>query len=215
MACKVLLVDDHAIVREGLCRLLKDSPGISVVGQAADGHEALRLAKKHAPDVVVLDLSMPGLDGMAVTKQLAQECPATRVVILTMHCNEHYAIRLLQAGAHGFLGKGACGDELLKAIYKVASGGRYLPVHLADAIPLIYARKKPALAPLESLSDRELQVLKFVAEGFTGSEIGKQLNLSVKTVDTYRARLLVKLELQSTADLIRFALRHGVIDSPW
>ncbi len=216
MTCKVLLVDDHAIVREGLRWLLKDCPQITVVGEAADGHEALRMAKQYEPDVAVMDLSMPGLDGMEVTKRLEQEGLGTRVVILTMHANEHYAMRLLQAGAHGFLGKGAGSDELVKAICKVASGGRYLPESLAEAIPLIYTRKKDtAASPLESLSYRELQVLKLLAEGHRSREIGRKLNLSVKTVDTYRARLLLKLDLESTADLIRFALRHGVIESTW
>lgn len=215
MPHKVLIVDDHAVVREGLRRLLNDYREIQVVGEAADGHEALRVISQLAPDVAVLDLSMPGLDGIELTKLLAKQHPPIKILILTMHANEEYALRLLQAGARGFVGKGAPGQELVNAILKVAGGGVYLPPALVETLPKRFASRRGDGSPLENLSDRELQVLKLLAEGKTGREIGLLLHLSVKTVDTYRARLLSKLSLETTADLIRFALRHRVIEDAW
>lgn len=216
MPISVLLVDDHAVVREGLRRLLSDYPEIQIVGEAADGHEALRQVRKLSPDVAVVDLSMPGLDGIEVTKLISKEEPKTRVIVLTMHANEDYATRLLHAGARGFIGKGAPGRELASAILKVANKGTYLPPDILEALPHRMATSSAGQAsPVQALSDRELQVLKLLAEGNTGREIGEQLHLSVKTVDTYRARLLSKLGLETTSDLIRFAIRHGVIENAW
>jgi two-component system invasion response regulator UvrY len=215
MPHKVLIVDDHAVVREGLRRLLDECSEIKVVAEAADGHEALRLIAQTTPDVAVFDLSMPGLDGIELTKLVAKQYPSMKVLVLTMHANEEYALRLLQAGARGFIGKGAPGQELVNAILKVASGGVYLPPALVETLPQRFAARRGEASPLETLSDRELQVLKLLAEGRTGREIGQMLHLSVKTVDTYRARLLSKLSLETTADLIRFALRHHVIEDAW
>ncbi len=212
---KILLTDDHALVREGLCRLLQDYPDFTVVGEASDGQETLRIARQLQPDVILMDLSMPGLDGIETTKRMMDEGLKAKVIILSMHANEEYAVRTLQAGARGFVGKGAPSQEVTEAIRKVASGGIYLPLALAEALPKRYGRKGTDESPLETLSDRELQVLKRLAEGQTGRAIAQELHLSPKTVDTYRARLLTKLELSTTADLIRFALRHGVIQDTW
>ena len=195
--------------------MLHDCLDIEVVGEAGDGQEALRLLRQLHPDVAVMDLSMPGLDGIEVTKRMVSEGMSTKALILTMHANEEYAVRVLQAGARGFIGKGAPSQDVAKAVRKVAAGGYYLPAELADALPKRYARKGTGESPLEALSDRELQVLKRLAEGRTSREIGQDLHISAKTVDTYRARLLTKLELDTTADLIRFALRHGVIEDAW
>ena len=213
MAYRVLLVADHVVVREGVRRLLEDCRDIRIVGEAGDGDEAIRLARTLLPDVAVIDLSMPGRDGIDVTRTLASELPKIKVLILTMHANEGYALRLLQAGACGFVGKGATSSELVAAVLKVAQGGSYLQPALLEKLPQRRAHGAMHESPVESLSDRELQVLKMLAEGLTGREIGESLHLSVKTVDTYRARLLAKLRLQTTADLIRFALRHGVIEA--
>jgi DNA-binding NarL/FixJ family response regulator len=213
MAYRVLLVEDHVVVREGVRRLLEDCGDIRIVGEAGDGDEAIRLARALLPDVAVIDLSMPGRDGIDVTRMLASELPEIKVLILTMHANEEYALRLLQAGACGFVGKGATSSELVAAVLKVAKGGSYLQPALLEKLPQRLALGALHASPIESLSDRELQVLKMLAEGRTGREIGESLHLSVKTVDTYRARLLTKLRLQTTADLIRFALRHGVIEA--
>jgi two-component system, NarL family, invasion response regulator UvrY len=212
MVYRVLLTDDHAVVREGVRRLLEDCREIQVVAEASNGDEAIRMARTFLPDVAVIDLSMPGRDGIDVTRMLASELPKVKVLILTMHANEDYALRLLQAGAYGFVGKGATSSELLAAVLKVAHGGRYVQPALLEKLPQQIANGALHASPVQSLSDRELQVLKMLAEGHTGREIGGFLHLSVKTVDTYRARLLAKLKLQTTADLIRFALRHGVIE---
>lgn len=211
----VLLADDHGIVRQGLRRLLEDCRDIQIVGEASNGHEALRLVRQHQPDVVVLDLSMPGLDGIETTKQLVSEKLKTRVIILTMHATEEYAARLLQAGAQGFVGKEAFGDEVVEAIRSVAAGDCYLPAALSREMPKRYARHQGETSPLQTLSDRELQVLKRLAEGRGSREIADELHLSVKTIETYRARLSTKLELKTTADLVRFALRCGVIADAW
>jgi len=213
MAYRVLLVDDHAVVREGIRRLLEDSHDIEIVAEASDGDQAIRLARALLPDVAVIDLSMPGRDGLEVTKMLASELPKIKVLILTMHANDDYALRLLQAGARGFVGKGASSSELVAAVLKVAHGDSYLQSDLLEKLPQRIASGGLQTSLVQSLSDRELQVLKMLAEGRTGREIGGMLHLSVKTVDTYRARLLAKLSLETTADLIRFALRHGVVEN--
>lgn len=211
----VLLADDHAIVRQGLRRLLEDCRDIAIIGEASNGQEALRLIRQSQPDVVVMDLSMPGLDGIETTKQIVGEGLKTRVVILTMHATEEYAARLLQAGAHGFVGKDAFGEEVVEAIRKVANGECYIPPTLSQNLPKRYARIQGDASPLQTLSDRELQVLKHLAEGKASREIAEELHLSVKTIETYRARLSTKLELKTTADLVRFALRCGVIADAW
>lgn len=210
----ILLADDHALVREGLRRLLQDYPDLKIVGEANDGQETLCLARQLQPQVILMDLSMPELDGIEATKHIVDEGLQSRVLILTMHANEDYAVRVLQAGARGFIGKGAPSQEVIEAIRKVAAGGIFLPSALAEALPKRYIRKGEN-SPVETLSDRELQVLKRLAEGRTGREIAQELHLSIKTVDTYRARILAKLELSTTSDLIRFALRHGVIQDTW
>ncbi|HLW72292.1 MAG TPA: response regulator transcription factor [Candidatus Binataceae bacterium] len=217
MAFKILLADDHPIVREGVRRLFADSRELRVVGEARDSHEALRLARKLRPDVALIDLSMPGLDGIELTRELLIEQPELKVIVLTMHANEEYAVRALQAGARGFIGKGIAGEELTAAVLKIAGGGTYLPPALLENLPrrLAASGKGVGAGSLADLSDRELQVLKLLAEGRTGREIGETLHLSVKTVDTYRARLLAKLGLKTTADLIRFALRSKLIDDAW
>jgi len=211
----VLLADDHALVREGLHRLLDDHADIQVVGEAHDGHAAIRMAQQHRPDVLVMDLSMTGLDGLDAIKRIVSEQPATKVLVLTMYATEDYAVRVLNAGARGFLGKGAHSQDLMGAIRKVAAGGCYLPPALQDELPRRYIRGNVSLAPLAGLSDRGLQVLRRLAEGRTNAEIAKDLHLSVKTIEAYRAQLLRKLGLKTNADLIRFALRHGVIPDAW
>jgi DNA-binding NarL/FixJ family response regulator len=212
---EVLLVDDHALVREGLRSLLERYADIAVIEEAAGGREALLLIRQLQPDVVILDLSMPDMDGIEVTRQVRREGLKTKVLVVTMHFNEQYAIRLLGMGAQGFIGKGAQGREVAEAIRTVAAGNWYLPPALLKKLPKPYTRGGTGNSPLETLSHRELQVLKGLAEGRTGREIGEALHLSVKTVDAYRARLLTKLNLDTTANLIRFALHHRVIEEPW
>lgn len=211
----VLLADDHAIVRQGLRRLLEDCRDIEIIGEASNGHEALRFIRQAQPNVVLMDLSMPGLDGIETTKQIMSEGLKTKIVILTMHATEEYAARLLQAGAQGFVGKEAFGDEVVEAIRQVAAGKCYLPSALSRELPKRYARHQNDASPLQTLSDRELQVLKRLAEGCGIRAIAEELHLSVKTIETYRTRLGAKLDLKTTADLVRFALRCGVIADAW
>ena len=177
---KVLLADDHTLVREGLHRLLDDCGDMEVVGEACGGQEALRMLRQLEPDVVVMDLSMPDLDGIEATKQIARENLKARVLILTMHVNEEYAVRLLQAGAHGFMGKGAASQEVAGAIRKIAAGGSYLPSMLSEGLPKRYIRRGAGLSPLGALSDREVQVLKRLAEGHVSREIAQDLHLSTQ-----------------------------------
>jgi len=209
----ILLADPQVLIREGIRRLLEDCSDLTVLGEASDGYECLRLVQQLRPDVVVMDLAMPGLDGIEATKQIVSERLGSRVLILTMHAIEAYAGPLLQAGAKGIVGKGAASQEVIQAIRTVAAGGRYLPAALAEAVGRRYAqRDKTAASPLELLSDREVQVLTRVARGATSRIIAQDLSMSAKAVEYYRARLLAKLQMQTTTHLIRFALRHRLID---
>jgi two-component system, NarL family, invasion response regulator UvrY len=211
----VVLADDHLLVREGLRHLLERTGDITVTGEADDGQAALRLIRELQPDVAVIDLAMPGLDGIEVTKCIVAEGLKTKVLVLTMHATEEYAVRLLQAGARGFIGKGTSGQEVAEAIRRIAAGKRYLPVELTQKLTVRPDVWNSDASPLQTLSDRELQVLKRLAEGRSSREIAQDLHVSVSTVDTHRARMLAKLGVHSTTDLIRFALHHGVIDGTW
>ena len=212
---RVAIVDDQDLIRIGLQCILSAHRNIEVVGLAENGQEAIRLARKEQPDVLLIDLSMPGMDGIETTKRLVDEGSATGIILLTMHAGEEYAARALQAGAQGFLSKAIPEEELLKAIYTVADGECYIPAELSEALSKRYIRQGAYTSPLELLSDRELQVLKHLAEGQKSKEIASQLHLSVKTIDTYRARLQDKLDLHTMADIVRFALRTGVIENVW
>lgn len=211
----VLIVDDHGLVRDGIRRLLEDCPDIEVVGEAREGQEAIRLAQELQPTVVLMDLSLPGMDGIEATKRILAAGIKTRVLMLTMHANEEYAMRVLQAGAHGFVVKEDPSQELVTAIHAVAANSTYVSPAISKRLPTRITQEQDRPNVLAALSDRELQVLKRFAEGFTTGQIARDLYLSVKTVETYRARLLDKLGLQTTVDLIRFALRNGVIEDLW
>lgn len=209
---KVLIADDHAIVRSGMRRMLEEQEDIQIVGEAGDGHETIQKVRETAPDVLLLDISMPGMDGLDVTKQLKAVDPGVRILILTIHAEEQYAPRLMKAGAKGYVTKHVTPDELIRAIHVVHSGRRFLSPTLAEDLAWRYLGNKPDLAPIELLSDRELQVLCLLANGNTNKEIAESLHLSVKTIDTYRARVLDKLNLRNNAELALFAIRHGLID---
>lgn len=209
---RVLIADDHAIVRSGMRRMLEDQEGIQIVGEAADGHETIQKVRETTPDVILLDISMPGMDGLDVTKQLKVIEPGARILILTMHAEEQYAPRLMRAGAMGYVTKHAAIEELVKAIHVVNSGRRFLSPMLAEDLAWRYLGNKPELSPTEFLSDRELQVLCLLAQGNTNREIAGSLHLSVKTIDTYRARILDKLNLRNNAELTLFSIRHGLIE---
>jgi len=209
---RVFIADDHSIVRSGIRRLLEDQVGIRIVGEAADGQEAIQKILETDPDVILLDISMPGMDGLDVTKQLKAIDPKVRILILTMHAEEQYAPRLMRAGAMGYVTKHAAPEELYKAIQAVHSGRRFISSTLAENMAWRYLLNKEDLTPAECLSDRELQVLRLLAKGNTNQEVADFLHLSVKTIDTYRSRVLEKLNLRNNAELTLFAVQNGLIE---
>ena len=210
---KVLLADDHSIVRAGLCRIVEESGDMTVVAEAADGKAAILQAHKAIPDVAVIDISMPEFDGLEVTARLLDEIPDLPVIILTMHEEEQYVVRAIEAGARGYITKKSAPEKLVKAIRKVLAGQRYLSPEATESLALRVARGAKGQSPLDSLSNRELQVLKQLALGNTNREIAAAYNISIKTVDTYRLRLLKKLNLRNNADISRFAIQNHLIES--
>ena len=210
---KVLLADDHGIVRAGLRRIVEESGDMEVVAEAADGRETLRLVQEIRPDVAVIDISMPGLDGLEVVSQLHGHYPDLPILILTMHEEGQYVVRAIQAGAMGYLTKQSAPEQLVKAIRKVHAGSRYLTDEAAETLALRIARGSGEQSPLDSLSMRELQVLRRLAMGHTNREIASAYNISIKTVDTYRSRLLKKLNLRNNAELSRFAIQNKLIET--
>ncbi len=210
---KVLLVDDHGIVRAGLRRVVEECGAMEVVAEASNGREAISMAKKDPPDVAVLDISMPGMDGLEVISHLLAYFPDLPVIVLTMHEEEQYIVRAIEAGAMGYMTKRSAPEQLITAIKKVVGGSRYLTEEAAEALALRFAKGKAGSSPLDLLSNRELQVLKRLAQGNTNREIAEAYGISVKTVDTYRLRLLKKLNLRNNADLSRFAIQNNIIQA--
>ncbi len=208
---RVVVADDHTLVRAGLCRLLDSEEDIEVVGQTGSSHEAVRLCQEARPDVVVLDYSMPDLDGLETTRQIIALNIGTRILILTMYANEEYATRVIRAGASGFLIKGASADELLVAIRKVARKGVYVSPSIQEKMVTRIGQPQGD-SPESILSDREMQVLLRLARGATTREVTADLGLSLSTVETYRSRILEKLNLRNNSDLTRFAIRRALID---
>lgn len=208
---RVLVVDDHEVVRAGVCRLLEGEHDIDVVGETGSGHDAVRLSRELTPDVIVLDYSLPDLDGLEVTRQIAELDSPPRILILTMHANEEYATRVIRAGAVGFLAKVSPPAELITAVRKVAAKGVYVSPQIMEK--MVSRMGQPTADNPESLlSNRELQVLIRLARGLTTKEVAEALNLSPSTVETYRARILEKLDLRNNSDMTRFAIRRGLID---
>jgi len=207
----VLIADDHAIVRQGLKQILSETEDLVVAGEADDGAEALQLARQQEWNVFLLDVSMPNRNGIDTLKQLKKEFPKLPVLILSMHPEEQYAVRALKAGASGYLTKQSAPEQLVTAIRQVAGGRKYVSptvaMQLADAIANDTDSEQP---PHELLSDREYEVLKLIAAGKTLTQIAEELNLAVATISTFRARILTKLGLSSTAELIRYGLEHGL-----
>jgi two-component system invasion response regulator UvrY len=208
---RVLVVDDHTLVRAGLCRIMDDEHDIEVVGETGSGQEAVGLCEDLRPDVVILDYGLPDMDGLDVTSQIIPLSTGARILVLTMYANEDFAIRLIRAGASGFVVKGASPDELLAAVRKVALGRTYVSPAILEK--MVGRMGLPDTeSPESSLSDREIQVLVRLAKGATTREVSEELCLSVSTVETYRSRLLEKLNLRNNSDLTRFAVRRGLID---
>ena len=208
---RALIVDDNAVVRQGLKQILGDTPEMGVAGEATTGQEVLDKVRAETWDVVVLDISMPDRSGLDVLKQLRSERPKLPVLVLSMHSEDQYAVRVLKAGASGYLTKDSAPDELVKAIRKVVSGGTYVSPFLAEKLAFEIGTDSSRL-PHETLSDREFQVLRLLAAGKSVGEIAAELCLSVKTISTYRARMLEKMNLGTNAELIHYAMQNHLID---
>jgi two-component system, NarL family, invasion response regulator UvrY len=207
---KVLVADDHAVVRRGLRQILAETTDIHVGGEAASAQETLAHLRAERWSVVILDIGMPGANGLELLATVKRDHPSLPVLILTAHSEEQYAVRAIRAGAAGFLSKETAAELLVEAVRKVVSGGRYLTPPVAEALASVVAGDSGG-APHERLSDRELEVLTRLASGRTVSEIAEELTLSVKTVSTHRTRLLRKMGLRTTSDLVQYGVRHGLV----
>jgi two-component system, NarL family, response regulator NreC len=210
---RVLVADDHTIVRQGLVGILKKSEEIEVVAEAADGHEAVEKALKSKPDVVVVDVSMPRLSGIEAARRIHEALPATRILVLTMHDDEEYILRMVRAGVSGYLLKDGAASELLAGIKAVKSGKTFFGPHATKALAEAFQRDRPeeSADPYERLTNREREVFQLVVEGKTNAEIAEVLFISGKTVDNHRTRLMEKLGVHSTAELVRYAARHKLL----
>jgi DNA-binding NarL/FixJ family response regulator len=213
MPIRVFLADDHGVVREGLRAMLEVQEDITVVGEAANGREAVRLTQKLDPDVVLMDIAMPELNGIEAANQIRETCASTRVVILSMHASSEHIYRALQAGALGYVLKESVGNEVANAVRVVHSGRRYLSQQIAEVMIADYVHQRqttPAKSPLERLSPREKEILQLVVEGKSSAEIADIIYVSKKTVETYRSRLMKKLDISDIPSLVRFAIQHGL-----
>jgi len=206
---RIVLADDHEVVRSGLRALVDATAGMEVVGEARDGAEACRRAAELRPDVVVMDVSMPVLDGAEATERIRRDCPGVRVLALTMHEDRGHLTRLLRAGASGYLPKRAAADELVRAIQVVAGGGTYVDPQLAGTLLGGAAEPVRGAGDGQRLSEREEDVLRRIAWGASNKEIATELKISVKTVETYKARIADKLGLKTRTDIVRYAVRQG------
>lgn len=207
----IMIADDHAIVRAGLKQILSDYSDMAVVDEACDGQELLEKIKKRNPDVILLDISMPGRSGLDILKQIKMEKPNLPVLVLSMHSEEQYAIRTIRAGASGYLTKESASEKLIEAIKKVHEGGKYISMTLAEKLAetLLHDTKNAAH---ENLTDREYQVFFNIARGKTVSEIASEMFLSVKTISTYRRRILNKMNMKNNSELTRYALENNLIE---
>jgi DNA-binding NarL/FixJ family response regulator len=210
---RIVVADDHTIVREGLKQLLSATSDLSVVGEAQNGHEVLERVRALDFDVLLLDMSMPGKSGIELIKQVRAEKPKLRVLVLSMHEEEQYAVRAIKAGASGYLTKESAAAQLVLAIRKVASGGAFITESVAQQLAL-GAMPQTEGPPHSALSDREFQVFRELVSGKAVSDIAAELNLSVKTVSTHKARIMQKMNMSNPAELIRYAIHHRLVDNP-
>jgi DNA-binding NarL/FixJ family response regulator len=208
MPTQILVADDHQIVRQGLKALL-EREGFEVVAEAANGQQALQMAEKLHPEVAVLDLAMPLLNGLDAAREMQRISPKTKTILLTMHTEHHYILEGLRSGAKGFVTKTHAAEDLVRAIREAARGGTYLSPEISKAVVQAYQNKTEF--PVDPLSARERQVLQLIAEGKTTKEVAGVLGISVKTAETYRTRIMEKLDIHETASLVRYAIRRGLI----
>ena len=211
---RILLADDHNIMRDGLRLLLERQPGFEIVGEASDGRHALSLAQEFRPDVAIIDIAMPGLNGIEATRRITETCPQTGVIILSMHCDESYVIRSLKAGARGYLLKDSARADLISAIRAVTQAKTYFSPKISQILQEDYMQEleqKHQDDSYDLLTDREREVLQLIAEGLANKEIANKLNLSVYTVDTHRSHILRKLNLHSVPEVILYAVRKNII----
>jgi DNA-binding NarL/FixJ family response regulator len=206
-----MLADDHAVVRDGLRALLEGGNDLQVVGVAGNGREAVAEALRLRPDIVIMDIAMPELDGVEATRRIVERSPETRVLILSMYLSAEHIYRALQAGAQGYVLKESAGEEVVDAIRALRAGKRYLSHRITETVIDDYLREGTNVSPLDSLSLRERDVLQLVVEGRTNAAIAQALSLSPKTVETYRARIMKKLKVRDTVELVKFSMRHGLI----
>ena len=209
---RVVIADDHAIVREGLKRIVGDAADIEVVDEASDGTDVMRIVRSLEFDVLVLDLSMPGRSGMELIKLVKSEKPRLRILVLSMHQELQYAVRAIKSGASGYLTKESAPAQLVQAILKIAGGGAFISAEVAQQLALGAMPGAQAAAPHESLSDREFEVFRLLVAGASVTDIAGRLKLSVKTVSTHKANLMQKMGMNNQSELIRYALRQGLAD---
>jgi DNA-binding NarL/FixJ family response regulator len=213
MSVKVVLIDDHPMVRQGLRQLVSTQPNLTLVGEACNGSEALKLIAERSPDLIVIDLHLPGVDGIEVTRQALELLPTAKILVFSADANQSRVDAALEAGACGYLVKNCAIDEMLLAIETIMSGRLYLSSEISAQILEGYRRNlKSSTGEKSALSAQERMVLRSIAEGLRTKEIALQMKLSVKTVETYRRRLITKLKCDSTADLVRYALREGIVE---
>jgi DNA-binding NarL/FixJ family response regulator len=213
MSIKVFLADDHAVVRDGMQALLEGEHDITVVGIASNGRDAIRQVPKLDPDVVVMDIAMPKLNGIEATARICEDCPSIRVIILSMHDTSEHIFQALKAGARGYLIKESAGKEVIAAVRAVHSGRRYLSQKIEEKVIenyIDYRKTAPDRSPLEKLSLREKEILQLVVEGKSSAEIAESLFISPKTVETYRSRLMQKIGIKDIPGLVKFAIQHGL-----
>jgi two-component system response regulator NreC len=211
---RIVIAEDHTILREGLRSLLSSNPSFEIVGEAGDGREAIRCAEKFKPDLILTDLSMPRMNGMEAIKEIKRESPATKVLVLTVHKAEEYILATFQAGADGYILKDSTHSELMMAVKKVLSGKRYISPEISDKVIEGYLEGKKTLksrTSWETLTQREREILKLIAEGYRNKEIANDLCISVKTVEKHRANLMEKLDLHNIQALTTFAIERGIV----
>jgi|SRR4051812_48881300 len=208
---RILVADDHPVVRKGLQACLSKQERLKVVGEAEDGNEALEKARELAPDVILMDINMPRMNGLAVTEVLRKECPSVKVLVLTIHNNREYIFRIIQSGAHGYVSKEAPPEELFKAIESVFKGEPFFSADIARAALNQIVSSGGKKEPFSQLTDREREVLILIAEGQSNKEIASKLGIGVRTIETHRERIMRRLDIHSVAGLTKFAIAHGMI----